>query len=115
MCTPGATRLPPRLPCGALAEQAEAALGRLVAELEQAGDRLLARRMLLAADNAAHLRLHQILLLQTAAGVLRRTVEYLCLRTDRLFVHSILRTENMPPFRLCSGKNLKSWCDMCDR
>jgi hypothetical protein len=88
--TPGATRLPPRLPCGALAEQAEPALGRLVAELEQTRDRLLARRMLLAADNPAHLRLHQILLLQTPARVLCRAMEYFCLGTDRLLVHVLV-------------------------
>ena len=38
--------------------------------------------MLLAADNTALLGLHQILLSETAAGVLGRSVKYLRFRAD---------------------------------
>jgi len=65
-------------------------LVRLYAQLEQTRDGLLARRMLISADNPAHLRLHQILLFQTPARVLCRAMEYFRLGTDRLLVHVLL-------------------------
>lgn len=60
-----------------LAEQLEGALLGHIAELAEALDRLLARRVLLLAHNATRLRLHQVLLRQTTGRVLGRAVENL--------------------------------------
>lgn len=76
-----------------LAEQLEAALARLVALASQILQGLLAREHLLAADNAAVLVLHQILLLEATGGVLSSTVVNLGLRANRLNIrHLILLT-----------------------
>lgn len=65
-----------RLAAG-LAEQLEGALLRLVALAGQELQRLLALEHLLPGNNPAVLVLHQVLLLQAARRVLRRSVEYL--------------------------------------
>ena len=79
---------------GALLHQREGALLGLVARLEQTLNRLFTRSMLLAAHNATLLRLHQILLVETTAGVLGCSVEHFCLGTDGLgSCHSILLIE----------------------
>ena len=85
--TPGAAGLATGLTSRTLAEQTERTLLRLEAERKEVLDRLLAGRMLLAADDATHLRAHQILLREPAARVLRRAVEYLRLRAYRLICH----------------------------
>ena len=59
-----------------LAHQLEGSLLGLVARRKEMLNRLLARRMLLARDDAAVV-LHQILLLQAAGRVLSRSMEYL--------------------------------------
>ena len=66
-----------------LAEQSKLSLLGLEAGLVQALQGLLARRMLLAADNAPLLRLHEILARQATARVLGRAVENLRLCSDR--------------------------------
>ena len=60
----------------------ECTLLGLVARLQQALQRLLAGRVLLAADNATLLGLHEVLLCQPTTGVLGRSVVDLCLGTD---------------------------------
>ena len=67
-----------------LAEKLECALLRLVSRLAQTRKRLLTRRMLLAAYNAPLLRLHEVLLLESAARVLGRSMVHHRLRTHRL-------------------------------
>lgn len=59
-----------------LTHQLEGALLGLVAQCEEMLNGLLARRMLLARDDAIVV-LHQILLLQAAGRVLSRSMEYL--------------------------------------
>ena len=59
-----------------LAHDGESALLGDVAERAEVLDRLLARSVLLAANDATFV-LHQVLLCQTARGVLGRSVEYL--------------------------------------
>ena len=59
-----------------LAHDGECALLGDVAERAEVLDRLLARSVLLAANDAT-LVLHQVLLCQTARGVLGRSVKYL--------------------------------------
>lgn len=59
-----------------LAHQLEGSLLGLVAHREEVLNGLLARRMLLARDDATVV-LHQILLLQAAGRVLSRSMEYL--------------------------------------
>jgi len=66
-----------------LGEELERTLLRLVTGLYQTRVGLLARLGLLAAYDLAALILDQILAGQSALRVLRRTVEYLCLRADR--------------------------------
>ena len=66
-----------------LAHDLETSLLGLVARLDQALQGLLARRVLLAADNASLLGLHQVLLLQPTAGVLGRAVVDLGLGAHR--------------------------------
>ena len=63
------------------------ALLGLVARLKETLNGLLAERMLLAADNATRLGLHQIPLLQAAARTLRRSVIDLRLGADVEFCH----------------------------
>ena len=67
-----------------LAKKLERALLRLEARLNQALQRLLARRVLLAANNAPLLRLHEVLAREPTARVLGRAVKDLCLRANRL-------------------------------
>ena len=66
-----------------LLKQLERALLRLVARLYKTAQRLLARRVLLAAHNAPLLGLHQVVLLEAATGVLRRSMVDLSLGADR--------------------------------
>ena len=73
-----------------LLEELERALLGDVAELTQLGDRLLASRVLLLADDAARLRLHQVTLLQATGRVLRRAVENLRLAADRSNLAAVL-------------------------
>jgi hypothetical protein len=65
-----------------LLKQTEGAALSLVALAGQILQSLLAGSHLLAADNAAMLVLHQILLLQTTGGMLGGPVENLCLGTN---------------------------------
>ena len=62
-----------------LPKKLESPLLRLVPSLSQTSQSLLARRMLLATDNTALLRLHQITLGQPTTRVLGRAVIHLCL------------------------------------
>ena len=66
-----------------LLEELERALLGDVAQLAQTLDGLLSRGVLLLADDAASLRLHQVCLLQTTGRVLSRTVENLGSATHR--------------------------------
>ena len=75
-----------------LAEQLERTLVRLVALAGQELQGLLAGLHLLAADDAAVLVLHQILLLQATGGVLGRSVVNLRLGANGHLVHLILLT-----------------------
>ncbi len=68
--------------CSTAFKKLEASLLGLVASLVQALQGLLARRVLLAADNAPFLRLHQVLLGEAAAGVLGSAVVDLGLGAD---------------------------------
>lgn len=76
-----AALLPAR--CAAvLVKQVELTLARLVALADQELQRLLAGGLLAAADNPAVLVLDEVLLLQTAGGLLRGAVVHLGLGTD---------------------------------
>jgi len=73
-----------------LLEELERALLGDIAHLTQPRDGLLARRVLLLADDAARLRLHQVALLQAAGRVPRRAVEHLRLAADRSNLAAVL-------------------------
>ena len=60
-----------------LVEEPEDALLRLVALAREVLERLAARRLLLAAHNAAVLVLNEVRLLEATGCLLRRSVEYL--------------------------------------
>ena len=66
-----------------LLEELECALLGDVAHLAETHDGLLARRVLLLADDTALLRLHQVALLQATGRVLGRAVENLRRAADR--------------------------------
>lgn len=69
-------------PCLRALEQLEGPLLRLVARLDEILQRLLAKSVLLLADNPPLLRLHEVGLRQAAGRVLGRSVEHLGLRAD---------------------------------
>ena len=66
-----------------LLEELERALLGDVAHLAETQDGLLARRVLLLADDTSLLRLHQVALLQATGRVLGRAVENLRSAADR--------------------------------
>jgi hypothetical protein len=75
-----------------LLKQLERALLRDISKLTQTLDRLQASRVLLLADNAALLRLHQVLLRKPTGRVLSRAVENLRSAARRQHISTLLLT-----------------------
>ena len=91
-----------------LLEELERALLGNIAQLAEAHDRLLARRVLLLAHDAPLLRLHQVLLLQTAGRVLGSSVENLrrAAHRDHAAVLLAIPASNIPRHLIFIRENL---------